>query len=148
MAALTPPPVIERPRYTPPIARSMPPLHHDTGFVLMPTAEAAAPPPMPPTPPAETRSLGTGSLGTGSRWGIQVGAYDTPAHAKAALGIAELSAVAMLIKGQPVVQSVSTTHGQFYRARFVHLPHEQAVQACRRLNHGPTGCAVISPAAE
>lgn len=146
MAALTPPPVVERPRYTPPITRSMPPVQRNTGFALMPTAEAAAPPPMPPAPSAETPSAG--SSGTGSRWGIQVGAYDSPAHAKAALGIAELSAVAMLIKGQPVVQSVSTAHGLFYRARFVNLPHEQAVQACQRLNRGPTGCAVISPAAE
>ncbi|MDD2878506.1 MAG: lytic transglycosylase domain-containing protein [Acidiphilium sp.] len=143
MAALTPPPVIERPRYTPPVARVMPPVHPDTGFSLIPTAEAAAPPPPPPSSQIENASLGTGT-----RWGIQVGAYDTPAHAKAALGIAELTAVSSLIKGQAVVQSISTAHGQFFRARFVDLPHEQAVAACQRLNGGPTGCEVLSPAAQ
>ncbi|WP_287987001.1 lytic transglycosylase domain-containing protein [Acidiphilium sp.] len=89
--------------------------------------------------PQPTRQLG------GGRWSIQVGAYDTPAHAKAALGIAELSAVAMLMKGQPVVEPISTARGRFYRARFVNLPHSAAVSACRQLQGGPTGCAVLSP---
>ncbi|MGC9271337.1 transglycosylase SLT domain-containing protein [Acidiphilium sp.] len=140
MAMLTPPPVVERPRYTPPAARVLPPLHRDTGFSLMPTAEAAAPPPLPPA--------ATATQGSGSRWGIQVGAYDTPAHAKAALGIAELSAVSSLITGQAVVLPIATAHGQFYRARFVDLPHQQAIAACQRLNNGPTGCEVLSPAAQ
>lgn len=178
MAALTPPPTIERPRYTPPIARTMPPVHHG-GFSLIPSAEAATPMPAPmpeaapapaiqaasynpsphylpgaphpaaraASPSASSASPGTARMGNG-HWGVQVGAYDTSAHAKAALGIAELSAVAMLIKGQAVVQHVSTSHGQFYRARFVDLPHEQALAACQRLNRAPTGCEVLSPDAQ
>ncbi|CAG4908737.1 unnamed protein product [Acidocella sp. C78] len=150
---------------------------HDVfgGFSLIPSAEAATPvldgPPvtapapaqrMPaprPTPPvvpasahatmrlaaahaaATTRTLG------GGRWSIQVGAYDTPAHAKAALGIAELAAVAMLIRAQPVVEPVATAHGRFYRARFVDLPHDTAVNACHALRGGPTGCALVAPGA-
>ncbi len=141
MAMMTPPPVVERARYTPPAARVMPPVHRNIGFSLIPSAEAAAPPPR-----LMLRQTATHS--TATRWGIQVGAYDTPAHAKAALGIAELSAVSSLIKGQPVVQSIATAHGQFFRARFVDLPHEQAIAACQRLNRGPTGCEVLSPAAQ
>ncbi len=173
MAMLNPPPVTERARYTPPITRVMPPVHHNTGFSLIPSAEAAAPLPRPPAstqtpiqtqtaayhpqtlslPPDYHQQFHTAAAyhpptTTGTRWGIQVGAYDTPAHAKAALGIAELSAVASLLKGQPVVQSIATTHGQFYRARFVDLPHDQAIAACQRLNRGPTGCEVLSPAAQ
>lgn len=140
VAALTPPPMIERPRFVPAITRSMPPVHRDTGFSLIPVAEAAAPPPRPP--------IETATLGTGTRWGIQVGAYDTSAHAKAALGIAELSAVSSLITGRAVVQSIATAHGRFFRARFVDLPHQQAISACQRLNRGPTGCEVLSPAAQ
>jgi hypothetical protein len=141
MAMMAPPPVVERARYTPPAARVMPPVHRNIGFSLIPSAEAAAPPPRPMLRQTATRS-------TATRWGIQVGAYDTPAHAKAALGIAELSAVSSLIKAQPVVQSIATAHGQFFRARFVDLPHEQAIAACQRLNRGPTGCEVLSPAAQ
>jgi hypothetical protein len=144
MAMLTPPPVIEPTRYTPPVARVMPPVHRNTGFSLIPSAEAAARPMQAQANPAY--SYHTHS--TGTRWGIQVGAYDSQAHAKAALGIAELSAVSSLIKGQAVVQSISTAHGQFYRARFVDLPHEQAIAACQRLNRGPTGCEVLSPEAQ
>jgi len=149
MATISPPPVVERARYAPPAARVMPPVHHDNGFSLIPTAEAATPPPIPTSRPAARASASTPPyVGTGTRWGIQVGAYDTPAHAKAALGIAELSAVSSLIKGQAVVQSITTAHGLFYRARFVDLPHQQALAACQRLNHGPTGCEVLSPAAQ
>ncbi|HEX7390218.1 MAG TPA: transglycosylase SLT domain-containing protein [Acidiphilium sp.] len=193
MAALTPPPSVERPSYTPPSALSVPPpVPHGGGFSLIPSAEAATRPPMPmpapqpvvqrpavqpqpqtrvarlvappswqqavrarssaqpvrqPAAQQQTVRAASWDQGTGSRWGIQVGAYDTPAHAKAALGIAELSAVSSLMKGQPVVEAVSTGHGRLYRARFINLPHQQAVQACQRLNGGPTGCSVISPAA-
>jgi hypothetical protein len=86
---------------------------------------------------------GNGAGGGG--WGIQVGAYDSEAHAKAALGIAELSAVAMLIDGKAVIEPLGTNGGMLYRARFVNLPRQKAVAACHRLSQGPTGCAVISP---
>jgi hypothetical protein len=81
-------------------------------------------------------------------WAIQVGVYSTRDKAKAALGIAELSAVQMLIHGQPVVVSVRYTSNTKYRARFVDLSHEIAVSACHRLSGGPTGCVILSPDAQ
>jgi hypothetical protein len=119
MAMVTPPPVVERARYTPPAARVMPPVHRNVGFSLISSAEAAAPPPRPMLRQTATRS-------TATRWGIQVGAYDTPAHAKAALGIAELSAVSSLIKGQPVVHSKAPAHGPLLRAPRSHIQQRRS----------------------
>ncbi len=81
-------------------------------------------------------------------WAIQVGAYDTSANARAALGIAELSAMRMLIQAHPTVVSVHAAGRLWYRARFVGLPHDAAIDACSRLSGGPTGCVVLSPAAQ
>ncbi|HTJ90288.1 MAG TPA: lytic transglycosylase domain-containing protein [Acidocella sp.] len=78
-------------------------------------------------------------------WAIQVGAYNNPGDAKAALGIAELSADQMLGKGRPFVMSVLVHGHTYYRARFGGLAHETAESACGRLSSGPTGCEVISP---
>jgi hypothetical protein len=78
-------------------------------------------------------------------WGIQVGAYDTSSNARAALGLAELSAVQMLVNGHPMVMSVVSAGHVKYRARFVGLPHDDAVNACSRLSTGPTGCVVLRP---
>lgn len=136
VAVLSPPPSFERPRYTPPAPVAAPPPRRR--FALIRTAEAAAPPPR----------LEIASLNTGSDWAVQVGAYNSPAKARAALGIAELSSVHTLIHGQPVVDSVHTSHGLFYRARFVHLPHEAAISTCDRLSGNSTGCMVISPDAQ
>jgi hypothetical protein len=78
-------------------------------------------------------------------WAIQVGAYNNPGDAKAALGIAELTADQMLGKGRPFVMSVLVHGHTYYRARFGGLAHEAAESACGRLSSGPTGCEVISP---
>lgn len=83
-----------------------------------------------------------------SGWAIQVGAYDTSSNARAALGMAELSAVQMLINGHPMVMSVVTAGHVEYRARVVDLPHDDAVNACTRLSTGPTGCMVLPPEAQ
>jgi hypothetical protein len=99
---------------------------------------------MADTPPA--RSVSAVPSGTG--WAIQVGAYDRKENAKAALGIAELSAVQMLMNGQPMVVAVQSGAHTMYRARVTGLPHEQAVDACQRLQSGPTGCEVLSPDAQ
>jgi hypothetical protein len=82
---------------------------------------------------------------TGAGWAIQVGAYATKDGAKAALGIAELSAVANLMHGEPMIQRIHTGYTIRYRARFVNLPHSDAIQACHHLSHGPTGCTILSP---
>lgn len=78
-------------------------------------------------------------------WAIQVGAYDTSSNARAALGIAELSAVQMLMGAEPIVMSVQADGHTKYRARFVGLMREDAVNACNRLAAGPTGCMVVPP---
>ena len=100
---------------------------------------------MADTPAAPSHGAGPGAPGG---WAIQVGAYNSAGDAKAALGIAELSAVQMLINGRPVVMSVNVRGHMFYRARFAGLAHEAAVSACDRLSSGPTGCLVLSPDAQ
>ncbi len=106
-------------------------------FSIIPSAMADTPPPQAASAPVSHQG-----------WAIQVGAYNTPENAKAALGIAELSAVQMLMNGQPMVVSVHTGVGTRYRARVTGLPHDQAVDACQRLSSGPTGCVVLSPEAQ
>ena len=108
-------------QYTPPAPQYIPPAHEDSQ-------------PVHAYEPVEH-----------SGWAIQVGAYDSSSNARAALGIAELSAVSMLVNGRPIVMSVHSENGTKYRARVVGLPHEDAVDACNRLSTGPTGCVVLSP---
>ncbi len=117
--------------YTPPPAPP-PPAHH---FQLINAAMADTPSPRD-------------EIYTGSGWAIQLGAYTTREHAKAALGIAELSDVAHLMHGQPLVERVDTGYAVRYRARFVNLPHRDAIDACQHLLHGPTGCTILSPDAQ
>ena len=83
-----------------------------------------------------------------SSWGIQVGAYDSSSNAQAALGMAELTGANVLTRARPVVMSIHAGGGIKYRARFVGLQHDEAVNACNRLSGGPTGCVVLSPDAQ
>jgi hypothetical protein len=136
-AALAPPPQTYQPpaqtyqaSYTPP--PPPPEKHH---FQLINSAMADT-----PTPREETY--------TGSGWAISLGAYTTRDHAKAALGIAELSAVANLMHGQPMVERIDTGYSVKYRARFVNLPHRDAIEACHHLANGPTSCTILSPDAQ
>lgn len=78
-------------------------------------------------------------------WGIQVGAYDTSSNAKAALGMAEMTGANVLQEAEPVVIRVSVNGSVMYRARFVGLQHNEAINACNHLSGGPTGCVVLSP---
>ena len=112
------------------------------GFSVIPAAMADTLPPPPPRPVTASYTLQPTHH---SGWAIQVGAYDTSSNAKAALGIAELSAVKMLMSAQPVVVSVQLDGHTKYRARFVGLMRDDAVNACSRLAGGPTGCMVIAP---
>jgi hypothetical protein len=111
-------------------------------FSVIPAAMADTLPPPPPRPTLPSYMLQTPHH---SGWAIQVGAYDTSSHAQAALGIAELSAVQMLMGGRPVVVSVHAEGHVKYRARFVGLMRDDAMNACSRLAGGPTGCKVLSP---
>ncbi len=121
-----------------PVPLPPPPAPHPT-FSLIPAAMADTPPVQYQSQPVPPGHVG---------WAIQVGAYNTTANARAALGIAELSAVAMLMNGHPMVVSVHYAGLTKYRARVVGLPHQDAVNACQRLATGPTGCVVLSPDAQ
>jgi hypothetical protein len=68
----------------------------------------------------------------GRGWAIQVGAYKTRGNANAALGIAELSAVQILMHAQPIVLSTQAGSHTKYRARFVGLAHNAAIDACEQ----------------
>lgn len=142
----TPPAPAPRPSYASSVYSPMPvqavsmpvppPRPPHPSFSIIPAAMADIPP-----PPPEPQYLRQGHVG----WAIQVGAYTTSSNARAALGIAELSAVQMLVDGRPMVISVYSAGRVKYRARVVDLPHDAAVNACDRLSDGPTGCVVLSP---
>jgi hypothetical protein len=129
---------VPAPQPPPPPPQAPAPQHH---FTLIPAAMADTPPSVEPRPAPPSRDFAPVSSG----WAIQVGAYNNPGDAKAALGIAELSAVQMLLNGRPLVVSVDVRGHRYYRARVAGLAHEAAVSACDRLSSGPTGCMVLSP---
>ncbi len=117
-----------------------PPPSPHRGFSLIPAA-------MADTPPAAA-DLPSNLSHSHEGWAIQVGAYDSSSNAKAALGIAEITAVQMLVNGRAMVVSVHTQGHVKYRARVVGLQHDDAVNACNRLSGGPTGCMVLPPEAQ
>jgi len=130
-----------------------PPMRSSDSGPVVQTAYIAPPPPPPPhfglfpeamadTPPETIRPH---SSHHHSGWAIQVGAYDTSSNARAALGIAELSAVEILVNGRPMVISTHEDGHTKYRARFVGLMRDDAIHACSRLSGGPTGCVVVPP---
>ncbi|WP_298216083.1 lytic transglycosylase domain-containing protein [Acidocella sp.] len=114
-----------------------PPHPKPQGFSLIPPA-------MADTPPVQAAAFNSGQRS----WGIQVGAYDSPSNARAALGMAELTGARVLTKAQPVVMTIHAQGRVQYRARFVGLQREEAVNACTHLAGGPTGCVVLSPDAQ
>jgi hypothetical protein len=145
VAMLTPAPAAESSVYAPqpalvqPVPPAPPPPQPTPHFSLIPSAMADTPPPQ-----AQIQPVAPGHTG----WAVQMGAYSTSSKANAAIGIAELSAVQMLMHGQPVVVSVHSGGVTRYRARVIGLPHDEAVQACERLATSPTGCVVLSPDAQ
>jgi len=145
MAAIVPATTSESAIFSPqpensaPAPMPMPPAAPHPSFSIIPAAMADTPPAEPVQYEPQDRHAG---------WAIQVGAYDTSSNARAALGIAELSAVQMLVNGHAVVVSVHAAGHMKYRARVVGLPHDDAINACDRLSGGPTGCVVLSPDAQ
>jgi cell division protein FtsN len=129
-------PAAPPPAYTPPAPVQTAP---KPTFSIIPAAMADTPPPEQQVQPVEPGHVG---------WAVQVGAYNTKSNANAAIGIAELSAVQMLMHGQPMIVTVHTGYGTKYRARVTGLPHDDAIDACQRLSTGPTGCVVLSPEAQ
>ncbi|MBU6449442.1 MAG: transglycosylase SLT domain-containing protein [Rhodospirillales bacterium] len=134
-----PPPVPATHQY-PMVASSAPPMPPPVpaprSFSLIPPAMAE--------PAVQTVAFNSGH----NSWGIQVGAYDSSSNAKAALGMAELTGANVLTRARPVVMTIHAGGGTKYRARFVGLQHDEAVNACSRLAGGPTGCVVLSPDAQ
>ncbi len=141
MAALAPetatPTIRDIPEST--VIRAVPPPQPKPSFSIIPAAMADTPPPEAASPAIQPGHLG---------WAIQVGAYNTASNANAAIGLAELSAVQMLMNGHPVIVSYHIAGHTKFRARVVGLPHSDAVNACARLSAGPTGCVVLSPEAQ
>lgn len=139
VAALDRLPPVESAVYAPepaPSEPAPPPKHH---FSLIAEADADTPPPQ-----REPDTVAPGHIG----WAIQLGAYRTRDGANAAIGVAELSAVELLMRGQPVIVSYHYEGIHKYRARVIDLAHYQAVDACARLRGGPTECVVLSPEAQ
>ena len=157
-AVYSPAPVAAAPIAAPaPIPEPPPPPAPHPSFSIIPAAMAdtTAPPPryQPQAQPhyqaqAQPRPQPDYAPAASHGWGIQVGAYDTPSNARAALGLAELSAVQMLVNGRPIVMSVTSEGHVEYRARVVGLQRADAVDACSRLSSGPTGCMVLRPEAQ
>lgn len=139
--------VYSAPVYTAPQPAPEPPPPRPS-FSIIPAAMADTPPPPPPPPSYESAAPVHYAAAMPGGWAIQVGAYDTSENARAALGIAELSAVQVLMAGHPMVVSVHAQGRLKYRARFTGLAHEAAEDACGRLSGGPTGCIILSPEAQ
>lgn len=149
---------VSPPQIAPP-SKAQPEVVASSVYSPPPVETAYVPPQLPPhqsfsivpaaladTPPKTDRAPNLSQHHEG--WAIQVGAYNSSSNAQAALGIAELSAVKMLVNGRPTVMSVHSEGHVRYRARVVGLQHDDAVNACNRLAGGPTGCVVLSPEAQ
>jgi hypothetical protein len=139
VAALAPEPTVSEAVDAPEPTFTRPPPQPRPSFSIIPAAMADTPPPETASPAIQPGHIG---------WAIQVGAYNSASNANAAIGLAELSAVQMLMNGHPVIVSYHVAGHTKFRARVVGLPHSDAVNACARLLSGPTGCVVLSPEAQ
>lgn len=74
-------------------------------------------------------------------WGIQVGAFATPALAHAAAEQAHGG-----VGGHVVVTETQGPRGKLYRARVVGLSHGSAATGCERAGHGK--CILVSPSSQ
>ena len=78
------------------------------------------------------------------RWGIQLGAFHSPAAAEKAARMAERLPIA---KGKPlhIVEPGWSTKARLYRARLLNFSPREAQTACAQLHKRNIACAVISP---
>lgn len=88
---------------------------------------------------ADTIPVRAGGPATGD-WGVQVGAFVTPALAKSA---AEQARATGLSAGRVVIGEARGPHGTLYRARIVGLSREAATAGCDRAGH--RACIIVSP---
>jgi len=79
------------------------------------------------------------AVASSGTWGVQVGAFTSPAQARSAAQGAQNS-----IGGRVLVMPVSVGRATLFRARVTGLSQGSARQACDRLR-GRDGCNVISP---
>lgn len=94
------------------------------------SSHSAMPAPSVPHPSAD-----------GHRWAAQVGAYRSERRAQRALGIA---VARTRIAARARVVRTKTSRGIFYRALFDGIKKDHARSICHRLEHSPTGCAVVA----
>ena len=88
---------------------------------------------------ADTIPVRSGGPATGG-WGVQVGAFATPALAKSA---AEQARATGLAGGRVVIGETHSPHGTLYRARVVGLSRGAATAGCDRAGH--RSCIIVSP---
>jgi hypothetical protein len=130
----------EPPRYAAlPAPSTVPVAPHASGgrgFHFIPQAMAAEPIP-----------FRHGGVQTGA-WAIQVGAYASHSTAVAATSSAREMAHGTLAAAQPAVEVVQQGRGRLFRARFVGLSRDAAIEACGVLKHNHTSCSALSPEAQ
>ena len=78
-------------------------------------------------------------------WGIQVGAFASPALARAVAEAARAQAPGQLRSAAITLPSVSGGGSVLYRARLVNLSASGAANACTNLNRRQLPCVVVQP---
>ncbi len=81
----------------------------------------------------------------GGKWAIQVGAYGSVGEAQHATEQARARVGALLVRAEPVVGRVRTSHAVLYRARLSGLSRDAAIAACRKIDRSKGACMVLSP---
>jgi hypothetical protein len=97
-------------------------------------------------PPSQVPRAGMVASG---RWGVQVGAFSSPAQAYAAAEAARVAARGSLDAAETAVGSVARPDGTvLYRARLIGVSTDAASNGCDRLMRAQMACVVISPDAQ
>ncbi|MBB3175059.1 hypothetical protein FHR90_002906 [Endobacter medicaginis] len=108
-------------------------------------------PPYGPPPPAvrpkvTLAAAHAAQLAAYGDWGIQVGAFDSPAQARTATSIARQADYGRLGGARSVVQATTPPgRGTLYRARLAGLARQTAGDACAELSSHRIACMVVAP---
>jgi len=121
---------------SPVVAASLPAGACDSGFGDDPGRPCA---------PAVTRAV-LRAPAAGGQWSIQVGAFATPATARAAAESVRAAAWDLLAGSQVELPPTTPFGGNvLYRARLAGLPAGTAADACARLRRAQVACMVVPP---
>lgn len=104
---------------------------------LAPVVSPSAAAPRPAPAPVQVATAGD--------WAIQVGAFRSPNDSNRAIDAAQRTVPGLLTPARRHVMEVSTSSGQFYRARLVGFSSDQAQRACETLAASGTDCMTVSP---